>query len=128
MLQKVHFVCGILTLMIAGASGILLSRMEKYKDMEKAPNALSKIRTIHSSLTTLHCLLDCSKNDHCVSVVHEGTTCHLYNSTVGSVNLMPGQKAVGQLSRQSKYGKYRLITNIRKHSFWLSNKIREITK
>ena len=113
MLQKVHFVCGILTLMSAGASGILLSRIEKYKDMKKAPNASSKIGIIHYSSTLSHCLLDCSKKDRCVSVVYEGTTCHLYNSIVGSANLIPGQKAVGQLSRESKYGKYRLMTNIR---------------
>jgi len=37
----------------------------------------------------------CSKIDGCKSVVNEGTTCSLYNTTNGSVPLTGSQKAIG---------------------------------
>ena len=97
--------CGILFLLTCGVSSILVSQKLQYKDLDRAPANLSKIETHHSSTTLLDCLLKCSKNKACKSVVHQGTTCHLYDTDDGTEVLIPGQKAVAEIARDSKYGK-----------------------
>ena len=83
----------------------LTSKTADYKVMHKAPKAASKIDNINNSPHVQSCLMKCFWNKDCKSIVFEGTTCSLYDTSVGSVTLTQGQKAIAQESSQSKYGK-----------------------
>jgi len=94
-------------LIFSAALGEMLLSMEAdYEVMEKSADESSKMMVIDDFGAGYDCLMKCSKTDGCKSVVHEGTTCSLYNSTNGSVPLTGGQTAIGEVRRKESYGKY----------------------
>ena len=86
-------------------SSQLTSKVVHYKDMAMAPNAATAIDNIKNTPHVESCLIKCSKNKDCKSIVFEETTCSLYDTSVGSVPLTQGQKAIAEEWSQSKYGK-----------------------
>ena len=76
----------------------------KYEEVDKAPETESKIMTLSNTPEVQLCLASCSKNPDCKSVVYEGTLCHLYETALGSVPLMAGQKAIAEVSREPLVG------------------------
>ena len=90
------------------------SMIAKYRDLDLAPDSQYLFDVIQDTPRIDACLIHCSKKIDCLSIVLEGTTCSLYKTPIGHVPLTPGQKAVGEVTREAKYksSKYRRNTLI----------------
>jgi len=95
----IKFVTSVL-IFSAALGEMLLSMEADYEVMEKSADESSKMMVIEDFGKVYDCLMRCSKTDGCKSVVHEGTTCSLYNSANGSVPLTRGQTSIGEVRRK----------------------------
>ena len=91
-----YIIYGIFFLLGAAASAIIT----QYEDMDMAPDVASKIGTLSDKPKLEHCLIGCSQNPDCKSIVYDGSQCYLYATARGFVSLKPEEKAVVQISRK----------------------------
>ena len=82
-------------LLIGTAASAIITQ---YEDMDTAPDVASKIGTLSDKPKLEHCLIGCSQNPDCKSIVYDGSQCYLYDTARGSVSLKPEEKAVAQIS------------------------------
>ncbi|KAK2143613.1 hypothetical protein LSH36_826g02044 [Paralvinella palmiformis] len=73
----------------------------QYKDLEGSPSISFRIKDIANVSLPTVCLIQCSRNDLCKSIVHEGTSCSLYNTTEIATALQHGQTAISELTRET---------------------------
>ncbi|KAK2140518.1 hypothetical protein LSH36_1329g00009 [Paralvinella palmiformis] len=83
---------------ISVISSRLISRQIQYKGTDKKPADLTIIEVLSDTSEVATCLLYCSKKTDCKSVVYEDTKCYLYSTSVGSLPLASGQKAIAEFS------------------------------
>ena len=93
-------------LLIRIAAAAFASTGIQYKDMEKAPEASAKIGTLNDAPKLEHCLIACSRNADCKSIVYDDGRCHLYDTRRASVTLTSGQKAAAEISKEVMHGNY----------------------
>jgi len=92
------FCFSVLYLQISVISSRLISRQIQYKGTDKKPADLTIIEVLSDTSEVATCLLYCSKKTDCKSVVYEDTKCYLYSTSVGSLPLASGQKAIAEFS------------------------------
>ena len=63
--------------------GALVYRVMQLKDTDQVPAERFKIDVIPEITSFLRCLLKCEQNSDCQTVVHQGETCSIYNTTNG---------------------------------------------
>ncbi|KAK2145141.1 hypothetical protein LSH36_699g01006 [Paralvinella palmiformis] len=83
----------------------LIAQKVHYKDIDKRPADKSLIAKLTDNSALGLCLLECSRNKDCKAVVYEeGHSCYLYSTSVGSVPLIAGQKAIAESKTESGIG------------------------
>ncbi|KAK2149859.1 hypothetical protein LSH36_434g02039 [Paralvinella palmiformis] len=66
---------------------VIVRKVSSFKEMKLVPDEAYRIDDIKQVFSVSACLLECSRKDDCQSVIHEGSKCSLYNTT-----LVTGQK------------------------------------
>ncbi|KAK2153382.1 hypothetical protein LSH36_299g03003 [Paralvinella palmiformis] len=73
--------------------------------MDKAPDEASRFRTLNAIANIDICLMYCSEQRICNSIIYEGVVCYLCLTSNGSEPLMPRQTAVTVILKEWTYGK-----------------------
>ena len=95
----------VLYLLLSTCIMTLIAQKVHYKDIDKRPADKSLIAKLTDNSALGLCLLECSRNKDCKAVVYEeGHSCYLYSTSVGSVPLIAGQKAIAESKTESGIG------------------------
>jgi len=93
---------------------MLISRNIEYKTMAKAPDYLSFIETHPSVINIEMCINICWNNEGCMSLIFgDGdSTCHLHNTSDGSVKLLSRKEVVPVITKKVIYGNPKIRLSI----------------
>ena len=103
--KNVFYAISVFCLLSELEGSTIVSQRVQYSAVDKAADATFRIATISEVPVIQVCLISCSQARDCQSVLYEGRTCQLYNSTVASSTIKSGQQAIAVNSRTVIYGK-----------------------
>ena len=72
---------------------VIVKKITHLKDVDMVPDDVHKTSVIPGVSLFLQCQLECSKRNDCQTVLHDGDTCYLFNTSNGARGKRPGEIA-----------------------------------